>query len=827
MQRPQPEHDEHARADERRGPARRADLEQRRGARDAGRRVEHVDEARRRRPSRGPVTTAPRSTERTSSSVTGRPARRRARRARGRAPAPSSSGRRRPSGGADARAHRLAHRDQRRERAHHHGELVDQPVVADVQVVEALDGLVADARAEDQRVAVLALELVDVLEVLEDLRRRSRTTSASGLAAVERLEGDGRVERQSGASVAIIASRSRASRRRGRGAWPGRYSGAARRQDATCAKRPSSSIVSPSALSRPPSRRSQIRSQCSALVLLAAASRDRSGRARGGRCRRSSRRTGSRRSARSIPKFVPMPDLAEAARAVVGRQRLAQVVLADARRAPSRPRRRGTRARRRRRRRRPGDERTVKRMRPSALDSSGPVKTSPARHVARAVGVDPRAALDATGAGRCPAPRCAARARRARRSISASWKALELAPGARPGRAGRGTSRARRSRELARAPSRPARAPAEVGHSVEHQRLLQRQLAHLAARAGDAGDQLRVDARAARARRTGAWIAERRVDPLGLARAPGRRRRRAGGRARARRSPPSAPGSSTAAPARRRARGSRAAARAAAARRASSSARAPSGPARPPGSSRRAGRRTARGRGLATRLGARRVAHGASTSGNHSAQCARSASRTKRRSSGVAARRRGQQLALALGRRRRRPSQLHGQALEQELDRALPGVLAAERAPRGTLGVLRARVPGVSEPRSVSTLLAVRRSWHARCAAAPAAPRRAPRSPAHARSCPPPARAAAARRRVSGSAWPGQAAAGSSAASLRIDARACSVSWLNAACGRRGSPLQPGLRVERVEAVARQREAVGLAPQRRSCPARGPAGGRP
>ena len=45
VKRPQPEHDEHARADEAEDQLERADLEQRRGARDAGGRVEHVDEA--------------------------------------------------------------------------------------------------------------------------------------------------------------------------------------------------------------------------------------------------------------------------------------------------------------------------------------------------------------------------------------------------------------------------------------------------------------------------------------------------------------------------------------------------------------------------------------------------------------------------------------------------------------------------------------------------------------------------------------------------------------------------------------------------------------
>ena len=44
---------------------------------------------------------------------------------------------------------------------------------------------------------------------------------------------------------------------------------------------------------------------------------------------------------------------------------------------------------------------------------------------------------------------------------------------------------------------------------------------------------------------------------------------------------------------------------------------------------------------------------------------------------------------------------------------------------------------------------------------------------------------------VTGSAWPAQAIDGSSAASLRIDARACSVSTLKAGCGTRAAPLIP------------------------------------
>ena len=64
---------------------------------------------------------------------------------------------------------------------------------------------------------------------------------------------------------------------------------------------------SPSAVSRPPVRRSQIRSQCRADDVARRRSPDRSARARGGRCRPSSRRAASSRSARSMPAFVPIP----------------------------------------------------------------------------------------------------------------------------------------------------------------------------------------------------------------------------------------------------------------------------------------------------------------------------------------------------------------------------------------------------------------------------------------------------------------------------------------------------------------------------------------
>ena len=44
---------------------------------------------------------------------------------------------------------------------------------------------------------------------------------------------------------------------------------------------------------------------------------------------------------------------------------------------------------------------------------------------------------------------------------------------------------------------------------------------------------------------------------------------------------------------------------------------------------------------------------------------------------------------------------------------------------------------------------------------------------------------------LTGLEWPAQATLGSSSASFRIDARACSVSMLNASCGTRAAPLIP------------------------------------
>ena len=120
--------------------------------------------------------------------------------------------------------------------------------------------------------AALARELVGVAEVLEHLEEVPEQL-VDGLAPGERLERDaGESEASmSGAMHAVMASGSRASTARGRGAWAGTLAAERRGGRATPGrptKRPSSWTTSPSAVSRPPARRSQIRSQCSALSFL-------------------------------------------------------------------------------------------------------------------------------------------------------------------------------------------------------------------------------------------------------------------------------------------------------------------------------------------------------------------------------------------------------------------------------------------------------------------------------------------------------------------------------------------------------------------------------
>src|SRR4051794_21190929 len=120
----------------------------------------------------------------------------------------------------------------------------------------------------------------------------------------------------------------------------------------------------------------------------------------------------------------------------------------------------------------------------------------------------------------------------------------------------------------------------------------------------------------------------------------------------------------------------------------------------------------------------------------------------------------------------------HGEALEEELDLALPGVLAR---PRGKLGV---RAPRRRRHRAAQLQAVVGRRRRPELLGLALA-----RAPAHYLVSA--ARSSCSRTLpVSGSAWPGHAAAGSSAASLRIEARACSVSRLNADSGTRGWPLR-------------------------------------
>ncbi len=66
---------------------------------------------------------------------------------------------------------------------------------------------------------------------------------------------------------------------------------------------------------------------------------------------------------------------------------------------------------------------------------------------------------------------------------------------------------------------------------------------------------------------------------------------------------------------------------------------------------------------------------------------------------------------------------------------------------------------------------------------------------------------------VTGSAWPAHTTRGSSAASLRIDARACSVSWLKAPVRDVRRVATGRLRIDRVEAVGHQGQPVGLPEQ--------------
>ena len=148
-----------------------------------------------------------------------------------------------------------------------------------------------------------------------------------------------------------------------------------------------------------------------------------------------------------------------------------------------------------------------------------------------------------------------------------------------------------------------------------------------------------------------------------------------------------------------------------------------------------------------------------------------------------------QQLALALE-RRSGDDPADGQALEQQLGRPLPGIL-----PGGGWAVPRAGeclcvlAPGARGERAaqrehVAVRVRVVVAWCGELLLPAAAPAHA--QPASA------ARSSWLRTSpVSGVAWPGHAAAGSSAASLRMLARACSVSKLYSAVGRRAGQLRP------------------------------------
>ena len=512
-------------------------------------------------------------------------------------------------------------------------------------------------------------------------------------------------------------------------------------------------------------------------------------------------------------------DLAEAARAVVGGQRALQVVVAalgarlddlavaeleldavdvDARRATSG---------------------TVKRTRPFALRSSGPVKTSPLgmlRLPSELTQVRPSTLERQVGARR---PRCAARARRAGARSARSWKARSSPQAATGSGWSRNSARAHEGREVVQRSSPPAAARAAVGHSVEHQRCFsvasrigRRARATRAIRVGvDAGQRARVRrAPGCRASASTSLASAQRevgevVEVARRARAR-RSRRRLAGQLDAQQRPGVALEDRALQLEQQRA--------ASVVERTSTC-----WPAGRRGSS-PASRSAKRGRRPAPLTAPR-------ASGKCSARCSRSTSRIQR-----ALVRRGdaealQQLLLALGRHAGdRPA--HGQALEQELDRALPRVLLAratlpcsDRRRTGGASRASARRAATSTSPSATRYVALGRAellgaCRARRLRLPIGLRGRAACSSCARTSP-----------VSGSAWPGQAAAGSSAASLRIDARACSVSWLKAACGTRGCAVAAGLRVERVEAVADQREPVGLAPQRRSAPARGRAGGRP
>src|SRR5207249_4028103 len=91
----------------------------------------------------------------------------------------------------ELRLHRLRERVGARQRAHHNDELVDRAALVEVQEVAALDLLLADTGAEDERMVACAgaADLADVAKVLEHLRY-GREQHPHDLAATIGLEHD-------------------------------------------------------------------------------------------------------------------------------------------------------------------------------------------------------------------------------------------------------------------------------------------------------------------------------------------------------------------------------------------------------------------------------------------------------------------------------------------------------------------------------------------------------------------------------------------------------------------------------------------------------------
>ncbi len=173
--------------------------------------------------------------------------------------------------------------------------------------------------------------------------------------------------------------------------------------------------------------------------------------------------------------------------------------------------------------------------------------------------------------------------------------------------------------------------------------------------------------------------------------------------------------------------------------------------------------------------------HGTSSSGKFSAAWARSESQDELALGGRRHPVTAQQLLLALDLEPRdRPRDR--EALEQQLDRALPGVIAVQAAGQR----VRVLAPGGRSQRAaqlehVAVVVGVRSR---RCGELRPLTVAAAHLAAACRSCD-------ATSPVTGSPWPAQATAGPRSASLRIEARACSRSASNAGCGTRTGTPRP------------------------------------